>query len=64
MWEGKEADEEGDNEAQGGHFPMLLLKTILGALMKSVMRTSCRIPCDFESPSVYYKILKTRFWLT
>lgn len=30
MWEGNEADEDKDNEAQGEHFPVLLLKTALG----------------------------------
>lgn len=30
MWEGTEADEDGDNEAQGGHFPMLLQNNARG----------------------------------
>lgn len=30
-------------------------------LMESLMLIPCRIPCDFDSPSAYYKILKTRF---
>lgn len=64
MWEGKEADENRDNEAQGEHFPVFSGNNTREVLMESLMLIPCRIPCDFDSPSAYYKILKTRFWLT